>query len=200
MNEHAPGLPRTLPTTQAAEGLPRLRWSVADFDRLIEIGVLAEDDRVELIGGELVPMAAKGNRHEVVRGAFNNWLRRRLPQEFDYHTEPGWRAGGTHYLEPDFLIGRAGCHPTSATPDEVLLLVEVAQSSLRFDMTTKANVYASLGVREYWVINADTLETRVHREPAAEGYKDVRGVPPGEALTPLLIAPLSVKLGDLGIA
>jgi Uma2 family endonuclease len=200
MNEHTPGLPRTLPTTQAAEGLPRLRWSVTDLDRLIEIGVLAEDDRVELIGGELVPMAAKGNRHEVVRGAFNNWLRRHLPQELDYHSEPGWRPEGVHYLEPDFLIGPVGCHPTSVPPKDVLLLIEVAQSSLRFDTTTKANVYASLGVREYWVINADTLETRVHRKPAVDGYKDVRGVPPGDALTSLLIASLSVKLGDLGIA
>lgn len=67
-------------------------------------------------------------------------------------------------------------------------------------MTTKASVYASLGVREYWVIDADTLVTRVHREPTAEGYRDVHGVPPGEALTPSLFAPLSVKLGDLGIA
>lgn len=199
MNEHAPGLPRTLPTTQAAEGLPRLRWSVADFDRLIEAGVLSEDDRVELIGGELVPMAPKGNRHEVVCGALHNWLRRHLPDEIDYHTEPGWAVTGTLYFEPDFVLGPAGFQRASIAPQDVLLLIEVAHSSLRFDMTTKASVYASLGVREYWVINADTLETRVHREPAADGYKDVCGVPPGDALTPSLIASLSVKLGDLGI-
>jgi Uma2 family endonuclease len=200
MNEHTPGLPRALPTTQAAEGLPRLRLSVADFDRLVGAGVLGEDDRVELIGGELVPMAPKGNRHEVVCGALHNWLRRHLPDEFDYHTEPGWRAAGAQYLEPDFVLGPAGFQRTSVPPQDVLLLIEVAQSSLRFDTTTKANVYASLGVREYWVINAETLETRVHRQPAADGYKDVRDVSAGEALTALLIAPLSIKLGDLGIA
>lgn len=200
MNEHTPGLPRTLPTTQAAEGLPRLRWDVADFDRLIETGVLSEDDRVELIGGELVPMAAKGNRHEVVCGAVHNWLRRHLPDEFDYHPEPGWRAGGTHYFEPDFVIGRAGFQRTSVAPEDVLLLIEVAQTSLRFDTTTKANVYASFGVREYWVINAETLETRVHRQPSSQGYQDVVNVRPGDVLMPTLIVPLCLKLGDLGIA
>ena len=189
-----------MPTTQAAEGLPRLRWDMADFDRLIETGVLSEDDRVELIGGELVPMAAKGNRHEVVCGAVHNWLRRHLPDEFDYHPEPGWRAGGTHYFEPDFVIGRAGFQRTSVAPEDVLLLIEVAQTSLRFDTTTKANVYASFGVREYWVINAETLETRVHRQPSSQGYQDVVNVRPGDVLMPTLIVPLCLKLGDLGIA
>jgi hypothetical protein len=57
--------PRRMPT-QAAEGPPGWRWTVAEFDRFIELGILTEDDRVELIGGELVPMAARGNRHENV--------------------------------------------------------------------------------------------------------------------------------------
>ncbi|NJO33298.1 MAG: hypothetical protein HC869_09275 [Rhodospirillales bacterium] len=116
MNEHTPGLPRILPTTQAAEGLPRLRWSVADFDRLIEAGVLNEDDRVELIGGELVPMAPKGNRHEVVCGALHNWLRRHLPDEFDYHNEPGWAATATLYFEPDFVLGPAASSARPSRP------------------------------------------------------------------------------------
>ena len=59
--------PKTRPTTQAAEGVPRLRWTLPEFERLIELGIFTEDDRIDLIEGELVPIPAKGNRHELVR-------------------------------------------------------------------------------------------------------------------------------------
>src|SRR3990172_6493372 len=107
-------------------------------------------------------MSPKGNRHEIVRGALHNWLRRNLPDEFDYHAEPGWRAAG-NYCEPDFLIGPTGCNPTSVLPRDVVLLIEVAHWSLKTDTTAKASLYASAGVRDYWVINARTLATKVCR-------------------------------------
>jgi hypothetical protein len=96
MNELA-RQPKMRPTTQAAEGVPRLRWTLSEFERLTELGVFAEDDRIELIGGELVPLSPKGNRHENVRAAIHNWLRRNLPDEID-STMPnraGARAGTT---------------------------------------------------------------------------------------------------------
>lgn len=198
MNE-IPREPKMRPTTQAAEGVPRLRWTLAEFERLAELGILTDEDRIELIGGELVPMSPKGNRHEIVRGALLNWLRRSLPAEFDFHAEPGWRADGTEYVEPDFLVGPAGCNPTSVSPEVVTLVVEVAHTSLRFDTTIKAGRYASMGVREYWVINVQTLSTRVYRAPSAKGYGDTIEVPPNDPLVPLLIPSLAVKLAELGI-
>jgi Uma2 family endonuclease len=198
MNE-IPRQPKIRPTTQAAEGIPRLKWTVAEFERLAELGILTEEDRIELVGGELVPMSPKGNRHEVVRGALHNWLRRNLPNEFDYHVEPGWRADGVNYYEPDFLVGHAGSSPTGTRPADVLLVIEVAYSSLRFDTTTKADRYAALGVREYWVVNARTLTTRVYREPSAKGYAKETDVSPGEPLAALLIPSLALKLAELGI-
>jgi Uma2 family endonuclease len=198
MNEIA-RQPRTRPTTQAAEGVPRLRWTLAEFERLAELGIFTEEDRIELIGGELVPMSPKGNRHEVVRSAILNWLRRNLPEEFDLHVEPGWRSRG-NYCEPDFLIGSAGSSPTAVRPEDVALLIEVAHWSLKFDTTIKANMYASLGVREYWVVNARTLAAKVHRGPSAKGYASVVEVRPSRKLTPLLIPSIALKLADLGIA
>jgi Uma2 family endonuclease len=190
--------PRMRPTTQAAEGVPRLRWTLAEFERLAELGIFTEDDRIELIGGELVPMSPKGNRHEVVRGALLNWLRRNLPDELDLHVEPGWRAVG-NYCEPDFLVGRAGCSPTSIRPEEVVLLIEVAHWSLKFDSTVKARLYASAGVRDYWMVNARTLATTVYRAPSANGYGTAVEVSPGETLVPLFVPSLALKLADLAI-
>lgn len=188
---------KVLPTTQAAAGVPRLRWTVGEFERLAELGFFTEDDRIELIGGELVPMAPKGNRHELVRGALHTWFRRNLPPEFDYHQESGWHADGINYFAPDFLFGPAGFDQTSISPAAVLLLIEVAHSSLAFDTTTKAGQYAALGVREYWVVNAVTLATRVHREPSGQSYSRVDIVPANEQLAALLIPPIALKLADL---
>jgi Uma2 family endonuclease len=195
LNEDA-GEFRTRPTTQAAEGVPRMRWTLAEFERLGELGILTEEDRIELIEGELVPMSPKGNRHEVVRGAILNWLRRNLPNEFDLHVEPGWRSAGS-YCEPDFLVGPAGCNPTSVPPRDVALLIEVADSSLKLDTTIKAGLYARAGVRDYWVVNALTLTARVYREPSARGYGRRVNVRAGKAVTALVIPSLTLRLADL---
>jgi Uma2 family endonuclease len=199
MNE-LPRQPKMRATTQAAEGVPRLRWTLAEFERLAEVGIFTENDRIELIGGELVPMSPKGKRHEIVRAALHNWLRRKLPDELDYHVEPGWRAGATQYLEPDILVGPAGFNPVSISAEHVVLLIEVAHSSLRFDTTTKASTYAALGVREYWVVDARTLTTRVHRAPSAKGYASRIKARPTKTIVPLLIPSLALTLADLAIA
>ncbi len=176
-----------------------MRWTYADFVRMAEFGFFTEDDRIELIGGELVPMSPKGNRHERVCGALHTWFRRSLPPEFDYHPEPGWHADEANYFEPDFLFGPEGFDRTSINPADVLLLIEVAHSSLAFDTTTKAGQYAALGVREYWVVNAVTLAARVHREPSVGSYASVVVVAPSDTLEPHLIPPLTVRLADLNL-
>jgi Uma2 family endonuclease len=192
--------PKTRPTTQAAEGVPRLRWTLAEFERLIELGIFTKDDRIELIEGQLVPMAAKGNRHGLVRDELMNWLFRRLPESLRLSSEIGWRPPGADtYVEPDLLICPRELTGVTVAPTEVLLAIEVAHSSLRFDTTIKARLYAALGVRDYWVIDAETLTTRVHREPSAEGYGSVTEVPPSEMLVPLLVAPLAVRLAHLDL-
>lgn len=200
MNE-LPREPKTRPTTQAAEGVPRLRWTLAEFERLVELGIFNEDDRIELIEGELVPMAAKGNRHEIVRDELMNWMIQRFPKTLRLSSEIGWRPPGADtYVEPDFLICPIALKGVTVAPTEVLLAIEIAHSSLRFDTTTKARLYAALGVRDYWVVNAETLVARVHRQPSSEGYASVIEVPPSEVVVPLLTPSLAVKLADLDIA
>jgi Uma2 family endonuclease len=199
MNE-MPREPKIRPTTQVADGVPRLRWTLAEFERLIEVGILTEDDRIELIQGELVPMAAKGNRHELVRDEIMNSMIRRLPETLRLSSEIGWRPPDADtYVEPDLLICPRSFKGVTVPPTEVLLAIEVAHSSLRFDSTTKATLYSTLGVRDYWVVDAQTLLTRVHRSPSAEGYGSVVEVPAGEMLVPLLAAPLAIRLADLDL-
>jgi len=189
--------PRIRPTTQAAEGAPRLRWTLAEFERLTELGIFTEDDRIELIGGELVPMSPKGNRHELVRDELMNWMIDHKPSSLKLSSEIGWRPNANTYVEPDMLVYPQAFKGVTVPASEVLLAIEIADSSLKFDSTTKASAYASLGVREYWVVEAKTLVTTVHSEPSPNGYAKAAVVSPGDGLTPIFVPQLALRLADL---
>ena len=190
-------------TTQAAEGLPRLAWTLAEFEKLSELGFFGgvdhERERLELIEGELVPMHAKGGRHEWVRGKLLQALFRRLPAGFEIYPEPGWRPGGELYLEPDFILCKEVKEPSEIPPGHVSLIIEVADSSKSYDLATKARIYATLGVREYWVVNAVTLETTVHLKPEGEVYGEIVTFAPDQKLVPHLVPALAVVMGELEI-
>jgi Uma2 family endonuclease len=186
-------------TTQAAEGTPRLKWSIEEFDRLGELGVFTEQDHIELIGGELVPMSPKGVRHETVREELLNWMMRRLPNTVRMSSEIGWRPDATAYLEPDLILYPIGQAGVSVPASDVLLVIEVAATSLAFDTGLKAKTYAALGVRENWVVDAVSLETRVFLEPSPQGYGREHRVPSATTVTPQLIPALAMRIDDLNI-
>jgi Uma2 family endonuclease len=170
--------------TSAAEGLPRRRFTVAEVEAMVAAGVMEEDERVELIGGELVPMSPKGNHHEVVKAALLRRWYRSAPEDVDLVPETTFRLSDDTYLEPDIVIFPRVSGIRGLRADNALLVVEIADSSLRFDMSRKASLYASFGVRELWVVDAVRLSTRVFREPAADGYRDARDFGPGDLLAP----------------
>ena len=198
MNEIARG-PSQLPTTQAADGIPRLKWTLARFERLIDLGVFGKQDRIELIEGELIPMAAKGNRHERVRGRLAFWISRHVADGLIVYSEPGWRPGGDRYLEPGIIVCPEAFDGNEVPPAEVLLLIEVSDTSLAYDTGLKAETYATLGVREYWVVNARTLETTVHRDPKGSAYGEVTLVAANEVLAATHLPAISLCLDQLGV-
>src|SRR5579862_4649072 len=160
--------------TSAAEGLPRRRFTVAEVEAMVAAGVMEEDERVELIGGELVPVSPKGNQHEVVKVALlDRWYRAR-PSECSLAPETTFRLSEDTYLEPNVVIyTRAGGLKGLSGPS-VLLVVEIADSSLRYDMGRKAALHASFGVRELRVIDAAKLATRAFLSPGEGGYGESR--------------------------
>jgi Uma2 family endonuclease len=184
-------------TTRGAEGLPRWRWTLAEFDRLVEVGILTEDDRVELIGGEIVPMAAKGNRHDAIKVALTEYLIDHRPSDMRVAVESGWSPAPDVYFEPDIRVYARQFGPRDVPVDQVRLLIEVSDTSLHFDLATKAGLYASLGVAEYWVVDAWSLTTHVHRSLSPGGYEQVTKVSATEALQPRLLETVSLQLSAL---
>jgi Uma2 family endonuclease len=185
------------PTTQAAEGLPRRRWTVAEIEALVKAGVLDEGERFELIGGEIVPMNAKGIRHEVLKNALNYHFVRNAPAEFVFAGETTFRLAEDSFVEPDFVFFRKADGLAGLTPKTALLAVEVADSSLRWDLGRKALIYAHFGIPEIWVIDAVTETTHVHTEPGLEGYRSIRPMPAAEAVAAVTIPGLIVTLAAL---
>ena len=156
-------------STRAAEGLDRRRWSVAEIEAMVEAGILLEDERFELIGGEIVPMSPKGVHHEVLKGHLNAYWMKRLPDRLMIIPETTFRISTDTFLEPDFLFYPRSVGVRGISPATVLLAVEVADTSLSYDRGRKAKLYASLGVPELWVIDAVKLVTRIFAGPAPDG-------------------------------
>jgi Uma2 family endonuclease len=186
-------------TTQAAEGLPRRRWSVAEIEAMVAKGIIAEDERFELIGGEVVPMSPKGARHELVKIALNRFFQRAAPDHLEIAPETTLRLDKDSFVEPDFCVFRRGLDLKALDGAAVLLAVEIADTSLAYDRGRKIEIYGAYGVREVWVINANTLSTRVHRELAQGNYGQTPDISYGQRLEPVLAPELAVSLTDLGL-
>ena len=191
--------PVSLPaTTQAAEGLPRRRWSVAEIEAMVAKGIILEDERFELIGGEVVPMSPKGNHHELMKVALNLYWARRLPDDLLFATETTFRLTEDTYLEPDFVFFPKAAGIPGLNRETAKLVVEIADSSLGFDLGRKAAIYAGFGIPELWVIDAVRLRTWVHREPGeAAGYRSIVELAADERLVPQTAAELAVRLSEL---
>src|ERR1700683_1318385 len=187
--------------TSAAEGLPRRRFTIAEVEAMVAAGVMEEDERVELIGGELVPMSPKGNHHEVLKTALLARWYRASPGDVLLTPETTFRLSEDTYLEPDVVIYPRTSGLRGLTGASVLLVVEIADSSLRYETGRKAALYASFGIRELWVIDAVRLTTRVFREPAPDGYHDTQDFGPAERLVPVA-APdaFAVRLDELELS
>ena len=171
--------------TTAAEGLPRRRFTVAEVEAMVAAGVMDEDERVELIGGELVPMSPKGNHHEVVKTALlDRWIRART-EDVRLAPETTFRLSEDTCLEPDVVIFPRETGIRGLTAENALLVVEIADSSLHYDIGRKAALYASFGIRELWVIDAVKLTARVFRDPAPDAYRQTQDASASDRLVPL---------------
>lgn len=184
-------------TTRAAEGLERRRWTVAEIEALVRAGVLDEHERFELIGGEIVPMNAKGIRHEVLKNALIYHFVRNAPTEFVFAGETTFRLGEDSFVEPDFIFFRKADGLANLNPRSARLAVEIADSSLGWDLGRKALIYAHFGIPELWVIDAVKEVTHVHSRPGLEGYGSITQVPAADAVVSAAVPGLSVSLATL---
>jgi Uma2 family endonuclease len=174
--------------------------TVADLDRMVEEGIVAADENVELIEGDLLPMAAKYHVHERIKSALVLAIAPVLPNELWIGIESSIKLSDTTLVEPDIVIYRRALNLSDVRGPDILLAIEVADTTLAFDKGRKAEVYARAGIRELWVVDANQRVTWVHRSPSPKGFGEVIAVAPEEELRAEAadMAWFSVHTVDLG--
>lgn len=184
-----------------AEPLARRKFTAEEYHRLAEAGILKEDDRVELIEGEIVEMSPIGPRHA---GAVNRLLSLFMSLQARglalISVQNPLRLGGFGEPQPDLVLLKpredfyASSHPS---PEDALLVVEVAEASLEYDRQVKLPLYARWGVQEVWLLDllGDRLE--VHRDPSPEGYRQTQVLSRGNRVVPSAFPGLVLEVADL---
>ncbi|HEY7243076.1 MAG TPA: Uma2 family endonuclease [Xanthobacteraceae bacterium] len=189
--------------TSAAEGFPRRVFTVEDVGRMIDAGILGEDEKFELIEGEIVMMASKGIAHERIKAALNVAVVRALPDHLTVGVETTLRLTNTIMLEPDItvfpkeLFEKSTGRFAQLDPGEALLVIEVAASSIAYDKGLKARLYARQRVHELWVIDANERVTWVHTGQGDKGWSSIVERGPRDVLTTPTLSGFSVRLDQI---
>jgi Uma2 family endonuclease len=155
--------------TRGAEGFGRRAFTVREVQRMQLAGVLKEGEKFELIEGEIVPMSPKGNQHEVIKSALTKIIARHAPDDLRLGVESSLYLSMTTFVEPDLCLYPKRLLPEDVRGPDLLLVIEVAGSSLGYDKGLKGRLYASHGVRELWVIDASTRVAWIHKQPNFDG-------------------------------
>lgn len=180
---------------------PRRMFTVRDVERMSETGVLKDEDRVELIGGELVTMNPRGARHETLKLAILLRWGDVRPAEFAFVPETTFRLSDDTFIEPDFLVFPRAVGIRGLNAATVLLAVELSDSPLGYDLGAKALVYAHFRVRELWVIDAVGRRIHVHRDPAEDGFRSIVIHGDDDRVLPAFAPPeFALRLADLDLA
>jgi Uma2 family endonuclease len=181
-------------------GVERRRFTVEEYYQMAEAGILSEDDRVELIEGEIVEMAAIGSRHHGCVTRLNHLLMRLVGDEYLVSVQGPVRLDARNEPEPDLALLRyredfyAGAHPG---PEDVVLLVEVAETSLGYDRQVKLPLYARFGVPEVWVADLQASAVEVYSDPKDDRYGSARTYGREESLRSATVAGLSAPVREV---
>ncbi len=186
--------------TREQAWVTRRRFTVHEYHRMAQAGILHEDDRVELIEGELIEMAAIGTRHFTCVNGLNRLLVRSVGDEAIVSAQNPVRLDEYGEPQPDLAVIRPRDYRGSLPmPEDVLLLIEVSDTTHAYDREVKLPIYARKGTREAWVVDLNAGAVERHAEPSPDGYRLTARAGRGEALTsvalPKVIFTVDVVLG-----
>ena len=184
-----------------AVALRRRRFTLDEYHRMGEAGILGEDDRLELIEGEIVEMTPIGHRHAATVARIQHFFSTRLRERaVVWSQNPLLLVARTSEPLPDVMLLAPRLDFYAAAlpvPADVRLLVEVADSSLVYDRRTKLPLYARAGVAESWLVDLEADGVELHRDPGPEGYRTVTRPSSGERFSATAFPDVAVTLRDL---
>lgn len=176
------------------------RFTVDEYYRMAEAGILHEDDRIELIEGEIVQMAPIGSNHASNVDRLNRLFFERVGRRAIVRVQGPVHLGEYSEPEPDITLFRprpdfyASAHPG---PADILLLIEVADTSAAYDREVKAPLYARAGIREYWIVDLAEETLEVYRDPRPDGYRLIHRLRSGDHMAPEAFPDVEVAVDDV---
>lgn len=153
--------------------LARRDITVAEILHLQDVGVISEDSNFELVEGEIVPMQSKTHRHEIIKSSLILSLARALPDTLWMGVESSMYLSDRTILEPDLVVYPRGIKLEEVEGTDIILAIEVALTTLGYDLGRKAGLYARYGVQELWVVDAKRNRTHVHRRPGPDRWDSI---------------------------
>ncbi len=185
-----------LPAQTAAP--TRRRFTVEEYCAMIDAGILAEDERLELLDGEIYVMPPTGEPHEFGTDLFNRELTHRLYDRALVRVQNSIRLSDYGLPEPDIAVVRfrGDYHRNRPTPADVLLVIEVADSSLRRDRELKLPHYAAAGIPEVWIANVPARQVEAFHDPVDGVYQSRRIVPADGQISPRAFPDVVLTVGE----
>ncbi len=189
--------PPSDPRYPAEEIRPR-RFSVAELDAMFDANVLSRDERIELVNGEIIQINSQVMLHGVVKMRILKALLLQLPVGYDASDELTVQLNNSTIVNPEVVVTPT-LHPERryVSSDELLLAIEVADSSLSYDRGPKAILYAQSGVPELWVVDVNSAKTFVYTQPSEQGYGSIISVGFDEPLRATMSAAPQVIIGAI---
>jgi Uma2 family endonuclease len=186
---------------QSTETNLQLRlWTVEEYHRMAEAGIFAPDERVELLEGKILCKSAKSTAHRSTTGRIDYLLKKRLEKIALICVQDPVKLNDRSEPESDISVVKidpldyADHHPT---PSEVYLIIEVADSSLKFDCEIKAQAYSLAGIKDYWVLDVVKRELYIFRNPTQTGYESQVIIGEDATVSPLEFPDLQIRLSDM---
>lgn len=191
----------TVPLTQHVEApIERWRFTVDEYYRMFETGVLPEDARVELINGDVLKMPPIGSHHNGAVDGFTEVLPELLGRRASIRIQGSLRVGVHGGPQPDVLVLRRRddryrtANPSAA---DVLLVVEVSESTLNHDRNVKGPMYAAAGILDYWIVNLVDRHIEVYRDPSPDGYTSIEVKQRGDSIQLLAFPDVSIAVTNI---
>jgi Uma2 family endonuclease len=182
-------------------GLPeQRRISVAEYHRMVEVGILGEDDRVELLEGVLIAMPPMGEPHSFTIQELNRIIVRALPDGYRVRPQLPVTLGNYSEPQPDLaIVTLEDANRRTEHPENALLVIEVAYSSLRYDRNAKGPVYARWGIPEYWIVDVEGRAVEVYTDPdrAAPRYRHMARLGETDVLQAGLVPIPGIRVAEI---
>lgn len=180
--------------------LTRRRFTVREYHQMAKAGILTEDDRVELIDGEIIDMAPIGSRHAGCVKRLNDLFSQRFSAVALISVQDPIHLNDRNEPQPDVaLLRRRADYYTSGHPgpEDIFLIVEVADASIEVDRQVKVPLYARSGIPEVWLVDLNEETLTVYRDPTADGYRTSWAAQQGDRLAPLAFPDRDLAVADI---